>query len=653
MIAAAAARGVPVTVVVVTDGAASHPGSATSAESLVATRAEEARVAVELLGHDVELLRWSIADGAVREARAEITERLRPLLPGPGGLVVAPWRGDGHRDHRVLGEIAAQLVGEAGRAGATLLEYPIWLWHWGSPDHPDVPWPSLRLSPLDADADAAKRSALAAYVSQRRPLSAAPEDAPVLHPVFERHFARGREVFVVGDEAAGVATEATFDRTHARRADPWRVTTRWYERRKRALTVASLPREHYGSVLEVGCSIGVLTGDLAPAADRLLALDVSSVAVEAARERLADLPHVTVEQADAAADYPSGPFDLVVLSEVGYYLAPDAFGRLVDSIVDGLAEDGDVVACHWARPEGDFRQGAQDVHARLGADPRLHRVSHHVEADFVLDVFSRDPRSVAQRTGLRVTPAPENSVAALPVRAVAVVVPAHDEEELVSRALDGIDLARRHTARTHPEVRVVVVLVADACTDHTVAAARAHARVTVVEIDARGVGAARAVGVDVALGELAAPSGDLSRGDLPLEAVWIACTDADSVVPPGWIDDQLDRAAAGADVVIGTVRPDFADLSPRQIAAWTARHTPGRPNGHVHGANLGVRASSYRAVGGFAPIDLHEDNVLVDRLRDAGATLVASDVGEVLTSGRRDGRTSGGYAGYLAVDLLA
>lgn len=244
-----------------------------------------------------------------------------------------------------------------------------------------------------------------------------------------------------------------------------------------------------------------------------------------------------------------------------------------------------------------------------------------------------------------VTPAP---TATRPVRAVAVVVPAHDEAELVSRALDGVDRARRLTARTHPEVRVVVVLVADACTDGTVAAARAHPRVTVVEIEARGVGVARSAGVDVALDELGAPS-----GDLPLDAVWIACTDADSVVPPGWIDDQLDRAATGADVVVGTVRPDFADLSPRQIAAWTARHTPGRPNGHVHGANLGVRASSYRAVGGFAPVDLHEDNDLVDRLRSSGATLVASDVGEVLTSGRRDGRTSGGYAGYLAVDLLA
>jgi GT2 family glycosyltransferase len=247
-------------------------------------------------------------------------------------------------------------------------------------------------------------------------------------------------------------------------------------------------------------------------------------------------------------------------------------------------------------------------------------------------------------------------------------VPAHDEEALVSRALDGVERARRHTARAHPEARIVVVLVADACTDGTVAAARAHPDVQVVEIDARGVGVARSVGVDAALAAFgvaalgvavegadagALPDDPSSAGDLPLDAVWLACTDADSVVPVGWIDDQLDRAAAGADVVIGTVRPDFADLSPRQIAAWTGRHTPGRPNGHVHGANLGVRASSYRAVGGFAPVDLHEDNDLVDRLRAAGATLVASDVGEVLTSGRRDGRTSGGYAGYLAVDLLA
>ncbi|WP_228498736.1 glycosyltransferase family 2 protein [Frigoribacterium sp. VKM Ac-1396] len=260
-------------------------------------------------------------------------------------------------------------------------------------------------------------------------------------------------------------------------------------------------------------------------------------------------------------------------------------------------------------------------------------------------------------------PASVGPVPARAVRAVAVVVPAHDEEELVSRALVGVERARRHTARTHPEARVVVVLVADACTDGTVAAARAHPGVSVVEIDARGVGVARAVGVDAALTALGlpaggspadAPSGESPSADaLPLDAVWLACTDADSVVPVGWIDDQLDRAALGADVVIGTVRPDFADLAPRQIAAWTGRHTPGRPNGHVHGANLGVRASSYTAVGGFAPVDLHEDNDLVDRLRAAGATLVASDVGEVLTSGRRDGRTSGGYAGYLAVDLLA
>ena len=405
LIADAAARGLPVTVVVVTDGAASHPGSRTSPAELVTTRAEEARVAVSLLGHDVELVLWDVPDGSVREARADLTGRLHGLLPGPDGLLVAPWRGDGHRDHRVLGEIAAEL---AEAAATTLLEYPIWLWHWGDPDHVEVPWSSMLVSPLDATADAAKRSALTAYVSQRRPLSPAPEDGPVLHPVFERHFARGREVFVRAprpaegsvDAPAG-ATEATFDRTHARRPDPWRVTTRWYERRKRALTVAALPRERYGSVLEVGCSIGVLTGDLAPAADRLLALDVSSVAVQAARERLSNLPHVTVEQADAATDYPAGTFDLVVLSEVGYYLSAESFGRLVDSIVDGLSEHGDVVACHWTQPEGDFRQGADEVHARLGADPRLHLVSHHVEGDFVLDVFSRDPRSVAQRTGVR------------------------------------------------------------------------------------------------------------------------------------------------------------------------------------------------------------------------------------------------------------
>ena len=234
----------------------------------------------------------------------------------------------------------------------------------------------------------------------------------------------------------------------------------------------------------------------------------------------------------------------------------------------------------------------------------------------------------------------------VPVAGVAVVVPARDEAELIGRCLDSIAGARLRLSETRPEVRVVVVVVADACTDDTAALARRVEGVRVLETAVHNVGLARSAGVAAALAELAA---DGLAGD----AVWVANTDADSQVPEAWLTAQLADADAGADVVVGTVRPDFADLSRAQVEAWTARHTPGVPNGHVHGANLGVRASRYVEAGGFGDLDLHEDVSLVGRLRAAGVSVQASDAGEVLTSGRRVGRTRGGYAGYLANDLLA
>jgi glycosyltransferase involved in cell wall biosynthesis len=226
-----------------------------------------------------------------------------------------------------------------------------------------------------------------------------------------------------------------------------------------------------------------------------------------------------------------------------------------------------------------------------------------------------------------------------PVRAVAVVIPARDEEALVARCLASVEVAAARARALGVLVRVI--LVADDCRDRTAAVARA-AGVRVIESAAGRVGAARARGVDAALAGWAGADDEL----------WIACTDADSEVPPTWITSQIELADAGTDVVVGTVRPQLDDLSPAQVAAWRATRVPGVANGHVHGANLGVRADAYLRAGGFPAVEEHEDVDLVARLRALDVTITASAAGEVLTSGRRDGRTPGGYAGYLHVSLL-
>jgi LmbE family N-acetylglucosaminyl deacetylase/SAM-dependent methyltransferase len=394
-----AAAGRPAEVVIVTDGAGSHPGSPTiTPDQLARRRVDEVTDALALLspGSAVRLL--GFADGSVREDRDAIAAALREAIgTGPVRAVVAPWRGDGHRDHRVTGEIAAEVAAERG---AQLLEYPVWLWHWATPDHPDVPWDRLRVLPLDPADVLARRRAAARYVTQTQPLSAAPEDVAPLHPEFLRHLDRDLEAFVACEPPAAGVGEEYFAAMYGRRDDPWRLATRWYEERKRALTLAALPAPRYGTVLEVGCSIGVLTAELAGRGDRLLATDLVEPAVAAARARVAGAPHVTVAQHDVRTGVPGGPHDLVVLSEVGYYLTRPELVELAARIRARLAPGGTVLACHWRHPVPEYTQTGDDVHRTLDRALGLTRVSTYRDADVALDVWTLDGRSVAQHEGL-------------------------------------------------------------------------------------------------------------------------------------------------------------------------------------------------------------------------------------------------------------
>jgi len=218
-----------------------------------------------------------------------------------------------------------------------------------------------------------------------------------------------------------------------------------------------------------------------------------------------------------------------------------------------------------------------------------------------------------------------------------VVIPAHDEEALIGRCLASVTRAVAHARERAPDLEVEVVVVLDACSDTTAPQVRRWP-VEAIEIGARRVGTARRIGIERALQALSASPA----------ATWIAMTDADTVVPLDWITHQLDLADTGVDLVLGTVRPDFADLSARHAAYWRATHHRGRPPGNVHGANLGVRASTYARAGGIPDLVEHEDVALVRAVRALGARERASDEHEVETSGRFTGRTPAGYAAFLA-----
>lgn len=397
ILAELADAGHPAEVVVVSDGSASHPGSPTLApDALVQVRSAEVREAVRVLSPDSLVTLLDHPDGGLREERAAIEADLRKLLADgpPVDQLVAPWRGDGHRDHRIVGEVCATLADELG---CTLLEYPLWLWHWATPDDPRVPWDRLRVVDLADRSVVRKHRAVAAHATQVTALSSDPRDAPTLHPAFLRTFDRDVEVVVAQEAARPSLSGEFFDATYGRHDDPWGYTDRWYEERKRALTLAALPEARFGRVLEVGCGIGVLTAQLAERTDDLLAVDVSAAAVDRARERV---PGVRVEVADIASRVPEGPFDLVVLSEVGYYLDRPTLVRVLGELRAQLTPGGTLLACHWRHPVEAYPLSGDDVHRVLRRTTDLTLLAEHRERDLLLDVYADDPRSVAERTGL-------------------------------------------------------------------------------------------------------------------------------------------------------------------------------------------------------------------------------------------------------------
>ena len=228
--------------------------------------------------------------------------------------------------------------------------------------------------------------------------------------------------------------------------------------------------------------------------------------------------------------------------------------------------------------------------------------------------------------------------AVVPRWSVVVVVPAHDEAALLPRCLVSIAVA---SAEVGDRALVRVFVVADACTDATGAVAWAHGA-EVVEVDHRNVGAARASGVAAALGASAMA---------PAQHTWLASTDADTVVPPDWLDHQLDLADAGFVAVAGVVRVDsFADHPTGTESAFAAHYAtePGATHTHVHGANIGARADAYLRAGGWEAMGLSEEHDLWRRLRAADDRCLATTTLWVTTSGRAKGRADGGFADLLA-----
>lgn len=226
------------------------------------------------------------------------------------------------------------------------------------------------------------------------------------------------------------------------------------------------------------------------------------------------------------------------------------------------------------------------------------------------------------------------------VHRIAVVVPARDEQAHLDHCLRSLHTAARHVRG----VAVSIIVVLDRCVDRSAEIVAAWPDVTAVRIDAGAVGTARAIGISRALEGVEDPA-----------SIWLACTDADSRVPSHWLAHQLAEATRGADLYLGLVRPDPEDLPADLHTSWLRNHRAEiaraiAATGHhqnVHGANMGFRGDRYLQAGGFPMVAEHEDRRLSELILAVGGHAVYPTEHPVLTSGRRIGRTPGGFAGFL------
>ncbi len=187
---------------------------------------------------------------------------------------------------------------------------------------------------------------------------------------------------------------AHFERLYQSNADPWGFTTSPYEQAKYQRTLAVLGERRFAAGFEVGCSIGILTRMLATRCERLLGADIVEAPLQAARARCADLPQVRFQTMRVPAEWPEQRFDLIVFSEVLYFLSQADIDRCVERVLGSALPGATVVLVNWLGSTDDPTSGddaaARWIHAAAGSFSVRQQERHE---KYRLEVLALDARS--------------------------------------------------------------------------------------------------------------------------------------------------------------------------------------------------------------------------------------------------------------------
>jgi SAM-dependent methyltransferase len=186
------------------------------------------------------------------------------------------------------------------------------------------------------------------------------------------------------------SSQEFFESKYRGRHDPWNFATSAYEQQRYDAICDALSHRRYELAFEPGCSIGVLTARLAAICGRVRAMDIARTAVQHARKRCKDFPNVEITCGAIPALLPTGAFDLILLSEIGYYLTEDTLQALGIMLTKRLSERGVLLAAHWLGRSADHVLSGDRVHEILGALDGLAHEHSERHAGFRLDRWGRE-----------------------------------------------------------------------------------------------------------------------------------------------------------------------------------------------------------------------------------------------------------------------
>jgi 2-polyprenyl-3-methyl-5-hydroxy-6-metoxy-1,4-benzoquinol methylase len=183
-----------------------------------------------------------------------------------------------------------------------------------------------------------------------------------------------------------------FEKLYRANPDPWSFATSPYEQQKYEATLAALGIRHFRTALEVGCSIGVLTRRLAMRCDNVLGLDFVSAAVAKARAHCAPYPGVRIEQMQVPKQWPKEQFDLILFSEVLYFLNENDLARICAHTIRSILPGGQVLLVNYTGMTDDPSTGDSAATFFINATaPMLQPVLQQRARQYRLDLLSLHP----------------------------------------------------------------------------------------------------------------------------------------------------------------------------------------------------------------------------------------------------------------------